>query len=109
MIDIQQMESFLLGGGAVSWLSKKQAVVALSTSEAEYIALSSAAHTNEMNADLLTQPLPKGQFEKHPLTLGIDVLSSLQSLPVLKYTVIGRLTSLNLCDLCTFISCSRTF
>ena len=34
---------FLLAGGAVSWLSKKQAVVALSTSEAEYMALSLAA------------------------------------------------------------------
>ena len=33
---------FLLSGGAISWMSKKQAVVALSTSEAEYIALSSA-------------------------------------------------------------------
>ena len=33
---------FMLAGGAVSWLSKKQAVVALSTSEAEYIALSLA-------------------------------------------------------------------
>ncbi len=34
---------FLLAGGAVSWLSKKQAVVALSTIEAEYVALSLAA------------------------------------------------------------------
>ena len=34
---------FLLAGGAVSWLSKKQAVVALSTSEAEYVTLSLAA------------------------------------------------------------------
>ena len=33
---------FLMAGGAVSWLSKKQAIVALSTSEAEYVALSSA-------------------------------------------------------------------
>ena len=31
---------FIFGGGAICWSSKKQAVVALSTSEAEYIALS---------------------------------------------------------------------
>ena len=34
---------FKFANGAISWLSKKQAVVALSTAEAEYIALSSAA------------------------------------------------------------------
>ena len=33
---------FLLAKGAVSWYSKKQSVVALSTSEAEYVALSQA-------------------------------------------------------------------
>ena len=33
---------FLMAGGPISWLSKKQAVVALSTSEAEYVALSLA-------------------------------------------------------------------
>ena len=33
---------FLMTGGPISWLNKKQAVVALSTSEAEYVALSSA-------------------------------------------------------------------
>ncbi len=34
---------FMMAQGAISWLSKKQGIVALSTSEAEYIALSSAA------------------------------------------------------------------
>ena len=33
---------FLMSGGAVSWISQKQATVALSTAEAEYIALGSA-------------------------------------------------------------------
>ena len=31
-----------MSGGAISWLSQKQATVALSTAEAEYIALGSA-------------------------------------------------------------------
>lgn len=33
---------FLLVGAAVSWLSKKQSIIALSTAEAEYVALSLA-------------------------------------------------------------------
>ena len=33
---------FMMSGGAVSWLSRKQPVVALSTTEAEYVALSTA-------------------------------------------------------------------
>ena len=35
--------------------------------------------TNEKNADLLTKPLPKGQFEKLRLAHGMDVFPSLQS------------------------------
>ena len=34
---------FMMSGGAISWLSRKQPVVALSTTEAEYVALSTAA------------------------------------------------------------------
>ena len=45
---------FLLAGGAVSWLSKKQAVVALSTTEAEYVALSLAAQEATWLQKLLT-------------------------------------------------------
>ena len=33
---------FVMSGGAISWLSRKQSVVALSTTEAEYVALSTA-------------------------------------------------------------------
>ena len=47
---------FLLGGTAVTWKSKKQSCVALSTAEAEYMALSSAAQEaiwmRELNSDL---------------------------------------------------------
>ena len=35
---------FLITGGPISWYSKKQAIVALLTSEAEYVALSTATH-----------------------------------------------------------------
>ena len=64
-----------------------------------------------MNADLLTKPLPKGQVEKLRLALGMDV-TSIASICQLSGSVEiycnWKLTSLILCDLCTFIYCSGT-
>ena len=53
---------FVFGNGAITWTSKKQAVVALSTSEAEYIALSAAAQEaawlQKLFSDLLMSSQP---------------------------------------------------
>lgn len=46
---------FKLAGGAVSWLSKRQKTVALSTTEAEYMAMSSAAQEIEWLRQFLRQ------------------------------------------------------
>ena len=45
---------FTMSGGAISWLSQKQATVALSTAEAEYIALGSATQEAIWLHQLLT-------------------------------------------------------
>ena len=47
---------FQIGGGAVSWRSKKQTCVALSTAEAEYMALASAAQEAIWMRQLTTDP-----------------------------------------------------
>ena len=60
---------FQLSGAAISWRSKKQAYVALSTAEAEYIALASAAQEADWVQQLLTDlrgPAPK----KRPMISG---------------------------------------
>ena len=53
---------FLMTQGPISWLSKKQSIVALSTSEAEYVAVSTAAQEAVWLRRLLTdlQALPEG-------------------------------------------------
>ena len=56
---------FQIGGGAVSWRSKKQTSVALSTAEAEYVALASATQealwmrqlSAELNGKLSTETI----------------------------------------------------
>ena len=52
----------VMAGGPISWLSKKQAVVALSTSEAEYVALSAATQEAVWLRRLLTslKAIPNG-------------------------------------------------
>uniref|UniRef100_A0A1X7TB01 Reverse transcriptase Ty1/copia-type domain-containing protein n=1 Tax=Amphimedon queenslandica TaxID=400682 RepID=A0A1X7TB01_AMPQE len=51
---------FMMSGGAVSWLSRKQPVVALSTTETEYIALSLATQEatwlKRLLSDIATGP-----------------------------------------------------
>ena len=62
---------YVLNGGAVSWCSSKQEVVAASTCEAEYIAASEAAHEGiwmkELITDLGVVPSASG-----PMTLFCD-------------------------------------
>ena len=60
---------FVYGGGAISWLSKKQPVVALSTSEAEYIALSYAVQEAIWLKLLLTS---FGMIVDKPITIKED-------------------------------------
>ena len=66
---------FTLNGGAVSWCSSKQSVVAGSTCEAEYIAASEAANEaiwmKEFITDLGVIPMRRGQSPSFVTTLEI--------------------------------------
>jgi hypothetical protein len=59
---------FLLLGGAVSWKSKKQGVVATSTAEAEYVALSEAVKEsiwiNRLLREIKTRTVEKYEFDE---------------------------------------------
>ena len=80
----------MLSNCAVSWKSKKQTVIALSTAEAEYIALSAATQevswmrkllddlglkcsgpTSMMVADVLTKPVYQETFQRLRSRMGL--------------------------------------
>jgi hypothetical protein len=65
---------FTLGGGAISWSSKKQTTVALSSTEAEYIAGAHAAKEAIWLRQLLTE---LGQDMSFPTTLHVDNQSAI--------------------------------
>lgn len=67
--------SFFLAGSAFSWQSKKQDVVALSSTEAEYIALSTAAKEAVYLRRLLKEV---GCNRKDPILLKGDNMSAIQ-------------------------------
>src|SRR6266851_1057801 len=65
---------FKLGGGAISWSSKKQAAIALSSTEAEYITRAHAAKEAIWLRQLLTE---LGQDMSSPTVLHIDNQSAI--------------------------------
>ena len=65
---------FLIGGGAFSWSSKKQNCVALSSTAAEYIAMSTAAKEAAYLKSLLHEIGTHGQ--QHPMIMHGDNLSA---------------------------------
>lgn len=66
---------FLLGSGAVSWLSKKQPIVALSTTEAEFVAAASCATQAIWLSRVLEQ---LGQPQKGSITIMCDNSSTIK-------------------------------
>jgi len=55
--DLKSMSSyvFLAAGGAITWKSRKQTIIALSSMEAEYVALSEAGHKASWLRNLYTE------------------------------------------------------
>ncbi len=89
---------FVMSHGAVSWLSKRQAIVALSTAEAEYIALSAATQEviwlRKLLSDL-NQPMadPTMLFEDNQGAIAIaqnPVAHGKQSISIFSITSFGN-------------------
>jgi hypothetical protein len=66
--------TYLLGGGAFAWSSKKQTTVALSSTEAEYTALAHATRQAIWNRNILTE---LGYFQDEPTVLFEDNQSTI--------------------------------
>lgn len=49
---------FTLAGGAISWMSRRQSIVALSTAEAEYVAACEASMEAAAESNILQEILP---------------------------------------------------
>jgi len=67
--------TFIFGGAAICWTSKEQPVIALSTAECEYIALSSAAQEaawlQKLLADLQMPSKPIIMMEDHQRAMAL--------------------------------------
>ncbi|KAG4039793.1 hypothetical protein PC123_g24658 [Phytophthora cactorum] len=60
---------FTLAGGAISWMSRRQSIVALSTAEAEYVAECEATMEAAAASNILQEVMPQRTVD---LRLGID-------------------------------------
>ena len=67
--------TFLLGGGAIIWSSRKQSIVTQSSMEVEYIAANSVTHNAVWLWELLTQ---LGFPQKNPADLFVDNQSAIR-------------------------------
>ena len=65
---------FLAGGGAITWKSKKQTTIALSSTEVEYVALSKAGHEACWLQNLFEE---LGYPQEHPILIKGDNDSSI--------------------------------
>ena len=68
---------FMVDGGAVSWSSKKQEIVILSTTEAEYVAATHAAKEAVWLRCLFGELFPPAETINRPTTLHSDNKSAI--------------------------------